>query len=490
MKNNYKIFTLLILMLFSKGLTAQSGIPILSYSDGAKYVLYQVRNLTESTMEGCAAYLVWNKPQTTGGVTPAGLMGYKIYRNGTLLHYTSNPDSLIYYDYVDDIGSFTDSATAYYDLTSYGSPGLFGESPAQSVTFQTSCGAILPFSEHWDAGIFAYQTWTFEPSQGNWIINTNDGNPSPTATFNGTPTLINYDHILKSLPLDLEVWSCANISLEFDSRGIVNNPTLNEKLIIEIYYGNTWYPKDTLVNDSSTGWVHHKLNITSPAGTNPKIGFRATGNNSADLVEWDVDNIIVSAVCFPPPDYTINRTNNIVHLTWGVPCQGKRLSPNQVDSSIFMGYNVYRSNANGQAPYSKMTQSQLTTPGFNDTILLSQANYCYYVTAIYQDEKNPGITLCESPGDTLCIQYTSGISEQNNSACRVFPNPVSDVLHIETTSAFNGVDILNFVGEKVYSSTFPFTKELKLPFQDYPNGIYLVKVKFNDKVVVTKVIKD
>ena len=490
MKNSYKIFTLLILMLFSKGLLAQSGIPILSSPENAKYVLYPPRNLTESNIDGCWPYLVWNKPQTTGGVTPAGLMGYKIYRNGTLLHYNSNPDSLSYYDYVDDIGTFTDSVTAYYDLTSYGSPGQFGESSAESVTFQASCGAILPFSEPWNAGSFGYQGWTFEPSQGNWIFNTSFGNPAPTAAFNGAPTLTNYDHTLKSTTIICEPWTCSNIYLEFDSRVIVNNPTLNEKLIIEFNVGNTWYPKDTLINSSSTGWVHHKIDISETAGKNPKIGFRATGNNSADIVEWDVDNIVVSSVCFPPPDYSLNRTNNIVHLSWGIPCQGKRLSSSQGDSSLFMGYNIYRSNANGQAPYSKMTQSQLTTPGFNDTILLSQANYCYYVTAVYQEAENQGVPLCESPSDTLCIQYTSGIFEQNNAACRVFPNPVSDVLHIETTSPFNGVDILNFVGEKLYSGMFPSTKELKLPFQDYPNGIYLVKVKFNDKVMVTKVIKD
>ena len=53
---------------------------------------------------------------------------------------------------------------------------------------------ILPFFEPWDMGSFAFQQWTFIPSQGNWAISTTEGDPLPTAIFTGTPALTNYDY--------------------------------------------------------------------------------------------------------------------------------------------------------------------------------------------------------------------------------------------------------------------------------------------------------
>ena len=282
---------------------------------------------------------------------PAGLIGYRIYRDGALIHYDSDPDSLFYYDYIDNFGTFTDSVTAYYDLTAYGYPGQFEESIAASVSFFMTCGAVLPFYEPWDQASFFYQDWSFIPSQGNWAISTTQGNPVPSASFSGTPALSNYDYSLQSMHLACDDWTCANIYFEFDTRLNSINQTSQEKMIIEINYDNIWHPKDTLVNDNSTGWVHHKIDITEAAGKNSRVGFRATGINSADIVEWDIDNVYVYAVCFKPPDFNLNRTGNIVHLTWGTPCTGKKLKPDQVDGSILLGYNVYRTDADGLPPF-------------------------------------------------------------------------------------------------------------------------------------------
>ena len=94
-------------------------------------MLYPPTNLT--IFIACAAWLNWDKPQDPGGATPPGLLGYRIYCDGVLIHYTPNPDTLEYWDYLVNNGTFTDSVTAYYDLTSYGYPGEFGESLAASA---------------------------------------------------------------------------------------------------------------------------------------------------------------------------------------------------------------------------------------------------------------------------------------------------------------------------------------------------------------------
>jgi hypothetical protein len=349
----------------------------------------------------------------------------------------------------------------------------------------------LPFFEPWDQASFVYQMWSFIPSQGNWAISTTQGNPLPTALFTGMPTLTNYDNTLQSYAQPGEDWTCANVYLEFDTRLIVNNPTLQEKLIIEINYNSSWYPKDTLINDLSTGWVHHKIDITEAGGTIFRVGFRATGINSADLGEWDVDNIYVYTICYPPPDFNLDRTGNIVHLSWGTPCTGKILKPNQVDSSTLLGYNIYRTDESGLPPFVKLNMAMLADTEYTDVLATTfDGVACYYVSAIYEDSLNPAPPyLCESPSDTLCVHYTAGIPEQNEAQVRIFPNPVSEVLNIETDLPFTGIEVINFLGEKIYSGSFPETNNFVIPMKDNPSGNYLLKINFRNGMIVEKVLK-
>jgi hypothetical protein len=492
MKNIYKLPKgVIVMMIAVTGLVASAGTPLPSSPPGPKYVLYPPTNFSVIVFEACFAYLTWNKPLNPGGATPPGLLGYRIYRDGSLIHYDSDPDSLFFYDYIDNVGTFTDSVTAYYDLTSYGYPGTYGESAAVSGTSFSSCGSILPFYEPWDQASFIYQGWSFVPSQGNWACSTTQGNPLPTAMFTGTPALSNYDHTLQSVHLDCIAWTCANVYIEFDTRLNSNNQTSQEKMIIEINYDSIWHPKDTLVNDTSTGWVHHKIDISDAGGQNARVGFRATGINSGDIVEWDIDNIYVYAVCFRPPDFNLNRTGNIVHLTWGTPCTGKKLKPDKVESSTLLGYNIYRTDESGLPPFVKLNMAMISDTEYTDVLASTfDGVACYYVTAIYEDSLNPAPPyLCESPSDTLCFQYTAGIPEQNETHVRIFPNPVLDVLNIETDQAFTGIEVLNFLGEKIYSGSFPETTNLAVPMKDNPSGNYLLKINFRNGIIVEKVLK-
>jgi Secretion system C-terminal sorting domain len=490
MKNIYKLLKgVIIMMIAIAGLIANAGTPLLSSLPGPMYVLYPPTNLTIDFV--CAAWLNWDKPQNPGGITPTGLLGYRIYRDGNLIHYNLNPDSLSYWDYLVNVGLFTDSVTAYYDLTSYGQPGAYGESSAASASLVFSCGAILPFFEPWDMANFSYQDWQFSPSQGNWVINTSQGNPLPSASFTGTPAHTNYDNILFSVSLYCSIWTCANIYLEFDTRLTLTNATSQETLITEIYLDNIWQPKDTLVNDISTGWVHHKIDITEAGANSIRVGFRATGINSADIGEWDVDNIEVYAVCFKPPNFNLSYSNFISHLTWEIPCTGKKLKPDQVDSSSLIGYNIYRTDYTGLPPFIKLNLSPVIANEFDDYIptTTEEAFLCYYVTALYQDSWAQGPILCESPGDTLCVHIISGIPEKDVSQVRIFPNPVSEVLNIETDKAFTGIEILNFLGEKIYSESFPGTKNFTIPMKDRVTGIYLLKIRSVKGIIVRKVLK-
>lgn len=471
------------------GVAVHARAPSLLFPQNPTFTLFPPTDLTVTNIDCSCAYLRWNKPKNTGGTTPLGLIGYRIYCNGDLINYVSEPDTLHYFDYIDIYGTYKDSVTAYYDLTVYGYPGQFGESTGSTLTYEFDCSATMPFFEPWDNDSFTYQNWSFLPSQGNWMMNSYYGNPLPAASFTGMPALTDYDNTLLSVPLNCSAYTCANVYLEFDSRVIVNNPTSQEKLITELYYNSTWYSMDTLVNGSSTGWVHHKIDISEAGLEEPRIGFRATGSNSADIVEWDVDNIYVYAVCYKPPDFNLKSTGNVVTLSWQRSCTETGFKTPRNVTSELMGYNVYRTNADSLPPYSKLTRTPIPETTYNDSLPLTNGTYCYYVSAVYQDPVNPGVILCKSGSDTLCIHYT-GIQEKNESQIRIYPDPVAEVVNIGSDIPFTSIEILDFLGVKVYSKSFSETTHLSVSVTGLPSGNYFLRIQSSKGMIVQKILVD
>jgi hypothetical protein len=103
-----------------------------------------------------------------GGQMPDGLIGYNVYRDGAFIAFVSGADTTWYYDLNLDPDNYEYAVTAKYDLTDYGFPGQFDESMIEGPeTVSIMCGRPLPFYEPWDQATFAYNDWTFGPSQGN-----------------------------------------------------------------------------------------------------------------------------------------------------------------------------------------------------------------------------------------------------------------------------------------------------------------------------------
>ena len=157
-------------------------------------------------------------------------------------------------------------------------------------------GQPLPFYEPWDTGTFSFQDWTFIPTQGNWTMNTSQGNPAPAVFFTGTSAVQDYQFTMQSSAQHGEPWICANIYLEFDYKltDVASGGT--EKLIAEFFVDNAWYHAIEVKNEGSTGWVHQKIDISEVGGKWFRIGFLATGLNSANITSWAVDNIRVTPV--------------------------------------------------------------------------------------------------------------------------------------------------------------------------------------------------
>lgn len=66
---------------------------------------------------------------------------------------------------------------------------------------------------------------------------------------------------------------------------------------------------------------------------------------------------------------------------------------------------------------------------------------------------------------------------------RVFPNPVSDVLHVEIDSPVDKIEIFNVLGQRVYLSNNPAVRSQHIQVSEFQSGIYFIKLIKNNKQV-------
>ncbi|MBL7137232.1 MAG: T9SS type A sorting domain-containing protein [Bacteroidales bacterium] len=280
------------------------------------YTLYPPTNLQVAGVE-CSVYLAWDEPQP---VTPPGLIGYRIYRDGAYLAYISGHDTTWAYDFTVIHGDHTYSVSAYYDLTMYGYPGFFDESDQEGPAEITIMCSIPPiFCEYWDQASFAYHDWSFHPGQGNWSITTVEGYPAPAATFTGIPADTNYTYIMMNIQIMSWPFTCATFHVDFDIRLDDINSTGTEKLAVELFYNEMWHLIDLFDNTGSFGWESYHYEIPDAGGGIMKIRFRAFGENSEDIANWYLDNICVVPICNPPLSPSGIYNGQDVILSWHPP---------------------------------------------------------------------------------------------------------------------------------------------------------------------------
>ena len=73
---------------------------------------------------------------------------------------------------------------------------------------------------------------------------------------------------------------------------------------------------------------------------------------------------------------------------------------------------------------------------------------------------------------------------------RIFPNPATDWLYIESASPINGVELHNLNGATVYKKPGNAGFSLKIDISPYPSGVYfLTLTRINKSPVITKIVK-
>jgi len=187
-------------------------------------------------------------------------------------------------------------------------------------------GYELPFLEDWSSGTFEDLQWV--PSSGNWIIDAGEGNPAPAAEFQADPVQMNYIMNLESYPINALDVTIGKIWLDFDLNLNCINPTGDELMGVQVWnsISNVWTTFAIYSNDDgSFTWSFEHLNIQLLTINKMfKVRFQATGNNSADIQAWHIDNIHLYRQCWGAvTDLSLSENsafNKLNWIVWGGPC--------------------------------------------------------------------------------------------------------------------------------------------------------------------------
>jgi hypothetical protein len=117
-----------------------------------------------------------------------------------------------------------------------------------------------------------------------------------------------------------------------------------------------------------------------------------------------------------------------------------------------------------------------------------QANTTYYwkVTSVNVagSTDSPIFSFTTAAADPL------GIEEISLNTFNVSPNPVKDVVTINTTSGFDTVEVFNQLGQSVLKSSSSLMNNNRLDLSSLNPGIYLMRIRSNNKSKTLKIIKE
>jgi len=243
-----------------------------------------------------------------------------------------------------------------------------------------------------------------------------------------------------------------------------------------LYDGTTWA---TLVSLSST--LNFNWNIQAYIETAKK----EAGTSSVILTQTPVNN---------PKGMKVSTSGRINTASNASSNTGTGLIlPDSPMGSQLLGYYVWRTGDNGALPYTIVSPGIVNALTYQDIHLntIETATWKYFVTAEFQDSLNPAppsMMLCEPSSDTITITFpTVGMNDLTNNSVSLYPNPANDVVNVVSTNDIKTIEVLNYIGQTVYSNKNVNLKTLKLNVTGFTAGVYFVKVTTASGIKTTKI---
>ncbi len=180
---------------------------------------------------------------------------------------------------------------------------------------------------------------------------------------------------------------------------------------------------------------------------------------------------------FPTP--IINCGGNLVWLLRANANVTNKKKMTPLDTTILLGYNIYRSDGYGNTDFLKINNAPLTETTFTDSIDCA-ANY--YVTVQYN--------TCESDSSIhKSADCPLGVPETSKPVkIKIDPNPVSAKIDISSDFLINTIRITDLFGREQLNLNNIDKKEIRIVLSDLKNGMYLVVVQTEHGQAARKII--
>lgn len=78
---------------------------------------------------------------------------------------------------------------------------------------------------------------------------------------------------------------------------------------------------------------------------------------------------------------------------------------------------------------------------------------------------------------TIAPSAASGLKKVNDVTFRIYPNPVTDRMVIESEQSFNKIEIFDVSGKMVLKEDYPAAFSKELDVSNLKKGYYIVKVQ-------------
>ena len=227
-----------------------------------------------------------------------------------------------------------------------------------------------------------------------------------------------------------------------------------------IYYNV--YINGKLVTENESV-LSYTFNTTEEAFTAEVVAVYKDNKTSVGVAKLfgvvEEDPITVVA----PNNLTANPTSSSsISLTW-----------NSVKDAT--SYNIYRDT---------VLIKNITETNYTDENLEYNTEYCYTVTAIFDDVES-------EHSNEVCVKTLGeNINELKDSFC-LYPNPVNDKLYIETQTLTQTltIEIYDIYGRLQDYKTIRLQDNVAIDVENLKSGIYFVKINTEKGNIVKRIIK-
>lgn len=173
---------------------------------------------------------------------------------------------------------------------------------------------------------------------------------------------------------------------------------------------------------------------------------------------------------------TLTSINPDIDYNWSIG--GYLETPN--DTIIYPLFNVYRAIDDG--PFEKINESQHLDTIYYDYIEhdLDPSHLYYYVTSVWEDGES-------EPSGILDVSFVS-TEERKESAFKIFPNPATDRVSIESVRGkINSISLIDSQGSVVIEK-IASDDRIDLDISNLNSSIYVIKIITSEGMFTSKLL--